>query len=770
MAKYPPLLTTESADYDSCALEVGSLVTSLESSNQPAKTSFVKFKIFAIGTLLIAACGCYIAATNSGGDENSFDLAAQHASKGSNEHGGTMLADESLCDFSKETKWISNHSSQNSSYGYQLIVLERRHWTDLVDTHGQVKHRWFHSMASSKGAHLLPNGHLARSAYYAEEGDDPSKTYDDAGLVEEVDWDGNVVRSCIYRSDKHVTTHDMMMMPNGNFLCNAMVELDWDVCHDLGMDLQHGIGRQLYFKSLNVQKKASERHRLTPKLLCETDGVVELKIVPNQTECEVVWEWWASDHIIQDLRPKAKNYGSIDDNPQLIDVNYGMDMYMNNGGSPELLHLNSVDYNEELDQVMFNAMNKGETYIVDHSTTKKEAASHSGGKHGIGGDILYRWGNAQVYNTKLRIVDPELYPQKLPAECSMDEMPDTEFTKGLCVEAYYSARTKENCGGSVHASGFQYFQFTKPGSLDSFDVELDELVNYGPTPNGGLNCLFLSTNCLHGTVKTQNGESKKRGFEQVSEVSCSGKKNTSVIYHPANHRPGQWNFHAHNAKWIPQGLPGAGNVTMFANRHHMYGPTWAKLFDRIAFPPQPIITYPGAVQFAPSLTAFGNYTLDPYWEQDPNWQCYIDAWPSCARFGGVQRLSNGNTVMVCGFNAAPMQGDMSDPKSEFVFKNNPEISKFVEVDVNCNTVWELNITFPQHVDGAEEGSVFESDDAKMWNRMIATPFTWNGLFHSDRIFPDHPGLKGKKLYNSTSECAVHTKKHLEVMTKWAIVS
>eukprot|EP00854_Cymbomonas_tetramitiformis_P013912 gene13912-16444_t len=719
MAKYPPLLTTESADYDSCALEVGSLVTSLESSNQPAKTSFVKFKIFAIGTLLIAACGCYIAATNSGGDENSFDLAAQHASKGSNEHGGTMLADESLCDFSKETKWISNHSSQNSSYGYQLIVLERRHWTDLVDTHGQVKHRWFHSMASSKGAHLLPNGHLARSAYYAEEGDDPSKTYDDAGLVEEVDWDGNVVRSCIYRSDKHVTTHDMMMMPNGNFLCNAMVELDWD-------------------------------------LLCETDGVVELKIVPNQTECEVVWEWWASDHIIQDLRPKAKNYGSIDDNPQLIDVNYGMDMYMNNGGSPELLHLNSVDYNEELDQVMFNAMNKGETYIVDHSTTKKEAASHSGGKHGIGGDILYRWGNAQVYNTKLRIVDPELYPQKLPAECSMDEMPDTEFTKGLCVEAYYSARTKENCGGSVHASGFQYFQFTKPGSLDSFDVELDELVNYGPTPNGGLNCLFLSTNCLHGTVKTQNGESKKRGFEQVSEVSCSGKKNTSVIYHPANHRPGQWNFHAHNAKWIPQGLPGAVVDEGVLGVLH------------------------GVLRVLEAEKRL--YRLDPYWEQDPNWQCYIDAWPSCARFGGVQRLSNGNTVMVCGFNAAPMQGDMSDPKSEFVFKNeslvvgdeitqnNPEISKFVEVDVNCNTVWELNITFPQHVDGAEEGSVFESDDAKMWNRMIATPFTWNGLFHSDRIFPDHPGLKGKKLYNSTSECAVHTKKHLEVMTKWAIVS
>lgn len=759
------LLTKEPADYQSCALEVGSLFTSQESSDQPAKQSFVKFKFFAIGTLFIAAVGCYIAATNSGGVENNFDLAAQHASTGSH---GKMLANDSLCDFSKEAKWISNHSSQNSSYGYHLIVLERRHWTDLVDTHGQVKHRWFHSMASSKGAHLLPNGHLARSAYYAQKGDDPSTTYDDAGLIEEVDWDGNVVRSCIYRSDKHVTTHDMMVMPNGNFLCNAMIELDWDVCSDLGFDLQHGIGRRLYFQSRNVQAKAKERHRLTPELLCETDGVVELKIVPNQTECEVVWEWWASDHIIQDLRPTAKNYGSIDDNPQLIDVNYGMDMYMNGPGSPQLLHLNSVDYNEELDQVMFNSMNKGETYIVDHSTTKKEAASHSGGKHGIGGDILYRWGNAQVYNTKLRTVDPLVYAQKLPAECSMDEMPDTNFTKGLCLEGYYSARTKEDCGGSVHASGFQYFKFIKPETwmLDSFDPEVKDLTNYGSIPHGGLNCLFLSTNCLH-TMMAKNVQN--RGFENVSEVSCSGKENTSVIYHPMNHRPGQWNFHAHNAKWIPKGLPGAGNVTMFANRHRLYGPTWAKLFDRIsASPMEGIITYPGAVQFAPSLTAFGNYTLEPYWKQDPNWQCYIDAWPSCARFGSAQRLSNGNTVMLCGFSA-DLKGDISDPKSELVFKENPKTSKLLEVDVDCNIVWEMNITFPQHVGGAEKGSVFESDDAEMWNKMIFTPFTWNGLFHSDRIFPDHPGLKGKKLYNGTSECAMQTKKNLEVMTKWAII-
>jgi len=39
-----------------------------------------------------------------------------------------------------------------------------------------------------------------------------------------------------------------------------------------------------------------------------------------------------------------------------------------------------------------------EFWVIDHSTTTAEAAGHTVGNSGMGGDILYRWGNPLTYD------------------------------------------------------------------------------------------------------------------------------------------------------------------------------------------------------------------------------------------------------------------------------------------------------------------------------------------------------------------------------------
>ena len=98
--------------------------------------------------------------------------------------------------------------------------------------------------------------------------------------------------------------------------------------------------------------------------------------------------------MIQDVDSNLPNFGVVSENPHLIDIN----MITGGGGGGDWFHVNGVDYNEDLDQIAFSSRFASEIYIIDHSTITAEAASHTGGNSGMGGDILYRWGNPSNYN------------------------------------------------------------------------------------------------------------------------------------------------------------------------------------------------------------------------------------------------------------------------------------------------------------------------------------------------------------------------------------
>ena len=164
--------------------------------------------------------------------------------------------------------------------------------------------------------------------------------------------------------------HDLTPLPNGNILLLTYKSLSADEARAIGWD--PGESETVW-----------------------SDGVIEIKPDLGDGSHEVLWEWSFRDHLIQDRAPDAPNYGVVKDHPERIDPHYPASY------APMNLvrqHLNSVDYNPALDQVVVSSFIYNEIWIIDHSTTTAEAASSAGGRGGKGGDLLFRYGNPEAYD------------------------------------------------------------------------------------------------------------------------------------------------------------------------------------------------------------------------------------------------------------------------------------------------------------------------------------------------------------------------------------
>ncbi|RQV99438.1 T9SS C-terminal target domain-containing protein [bacterium] len=101
--------------------------------------------------------------------------------------------------------------------------------------------------------------------------------------------------------------------------------------------------------------------------------------------------------MIQDHDATKDNYGVIGDHPELLDINMGT-LAGGPGGGGDWMHINGISYNPTRDEIVISSHNLDEFYVIDHSTTTAEAAGHTGGTRGRGGDILYRWGCPANYD------------------------------------------------------------------------------------------------------------------------------------------------------------------------------------------------------------------------------------------------------------------------------------------------------------------------------------------------------------------------------------
>jgi uncharacterized protein (TIGR03437 family) len=249
--------------------------------------------------------------------------------------------------------------------GYRLIAPLGETTASLVDSSGQVVHQWTSSFPQVTVAYLLPNGNLLRTALI---GNRQILAGGGSGRLEELAWDSTVVWAYEYSDARHILHHDVRRLPSGNYLMLA-----WEL------------------KSRQEALAAGvDPERVAPR------GVLAEKIIEvrpsSDSGGEVVWEWNLWDHLIQGLYPSQANYGDVGSHPERIDLNFTADR-----SGPDVFHINGVDYNPELDQIVLSVRNFSEIWMLDHSTTTQEAAGHTGGRSGKGGGLLYRWGNPQAW-------------------------------------------------------------------------------------------------------------------------------------------------------------------------------------------------------------------------------------------------------------------------------------------------------------------------------------------------------------------------------------
>ncbi len=302
--------------------------------------------------------------------------------------------------------------------------------TYLIDMEGNVVHQWLmpaNHQASAYG-YLMPNGNLLRgiSPSLINNGTMPAMGgigMPNAGTkYQEVDWNGNVLWEARHPQHRDVTRaefqqitgltdaqmNDMAAMraANTTYAIALTGKYDHSEHHDFRKIYNKKLGRDTvmfinnrYIPEENALKLGVNTTRTQrpqyPKAV-SVDCISEVDIQTGQ----LVWEWCFEDHLIQSFDPNARNY-SVD----IANQSYGGDIEeafyrrfdvnaRNNQGSygprSDWTHLNSMDYNADRDEVVFNSREYSEFYVVNHNTTIEEAK-------GKKGDFLYRFGSPYNY-------------------------------------------------------------------------------------------------------------------------------------------------------------------------------------------------------------------------------------------------------------------------------------------------------------------------------------------------------------------------------------
>jgi len=228
-----------------------------------------------------------------------------------------------------------------------------------------IIHEWQLEFGLGNDVELLSDGRLLASLGV----ETPDFSFGGfGGIIQLINPDSTVDWEFIYANQDHIIHHDVEMLPNGNIL--AIV---WDLRSTEELDAIGYLGEE-------------------EKVYTET--IIEI----NPNTDEIVWKWESWDHIVQDADDSKPRFGIVNENPELININYIDILRESVEPDGDIMHANGFDYDEENDLIYMTINNFSEVWVIDHSTTIEEAKLSTGGIYGKGGDLIYRFGNPTAYD------------------------------------------------------------------------------------------------------------------------------------------------------------------------------------------------------------------------------------------------------------------------------------------------------------------------------------------------------------------------------------
>ncbi|CAL2056716.1 aryl-sulfate sulfotransferase [Tenacibaculum sp. 190524A05c] len=223
----------------------------------------------------------------------------------------------------------------------------------LLQKDGKKFHEWTLTNELGNDAYLEDSGKLLA---LLKTDDDKIIFGGSGGQIQVINPDNTIDWQFVYSTEDYNLHHDIERLPNGN-----IIALVWE------------------------KKTAADAQDRGYQL--DKDVYIESVIEVNPSTNQIVWKWSSWDHLIQDADNTKMNFGSVSNNPQLIDINF------NNLDNGDIMHANAIEYDEKNDIIFISVNFYHEVWVIDHSTTTDQAKTDTGGNYNKGGNLLYRFGN-----------------------------------------------------------------------------------------------------------------------------------------------------------------------------------------------------------------------------------------------------------------------------------------------------------------------------------------------------------------------------------------